>query len=407
MKTVALIPLLFLAAAVATAQSNTPQSTGAKPAPATPTTPATAKGVGPKLELGMTEWNIGTIWWGDPAETQLVIKNVGDAPLTIEHVKTSCGCTVAQPNKSLLAPGESDSVKLTYNTRKGVVKVSQNVTVTTNDPQRPSVVIPVHGEVRPLFNATPTSAIAFNQISTESKLTQTVELTSAYDKPLHLKLKPVPANSPFDVALEELEPGKKYRLSATTRPPLTLGYRNEHVQFETGDATHPSFEINVTANALAPVSVLPSTIYIYSSQQKSTTPPPRQMRLMFLKDRKVEIKEFKSSFDKIRAQVITPPNQRPDPVFDTITFQVYVPNFDELPEAGATLEVITNDSKYPSFTIPIRRQVFNRPATPTAPVAKPGTTGGEIPKANPAQPKPTPTATPAAGQPTPPPSKGG
>lgn len=411
MRSMTIVVALFISSTLAAAQTAAPKTTGVTkptPAPEQPK-PAAPTGPAPKVELSITEWDLGSLWWGDPAESQLQIKNVGELPLEIKHVKTSCGCTVAQPSKKVLASGESDTVKLSYNTKKGALKVSQNITVETNDPVRPTIMIPVRGEVRPLFNCTPTSAINFNQVATESKVSQSIEMENAFDKPLNLKLKPLPANSPFDVTLDEVEAGKKYRLTATTRPPLAIGYRNQPVILETGEASHPTVEVAVTANALAPVSISPAAIFVYSNQQKSATPPaPRPVRLMFLKDRKVEIKEFKSSFEKVRAQVITSPAPRNDPIFETVTFQVYVPYFDELPETGATLEVFTTDPDYPSFTIPIRRQVFNAPGTATG---KPAVTGGQVPKPNapvPPQPQPeSPTPVDEPGKPTPPPSKGG
>lgn len=44
--------------------------------------------------------------------------NVGEAPLIIKQIKSSCGCTVAEkPNKPIL-PGEKGEIKISYDTKR-------------------------------------------------------------------------------------------------------------------------------------------------------------------------------------------------------------------------------------------------------------------------------------------------
>lgn len=58
-----------------------------------------------KLEIAETVYNFGTIGLDKVSHT-FVVKNVGEGPLTIERVATSCGCTTAQLKK-----GDKTSVK--------------------------------------------------------------------------------------------------------------------------------------------------------------------------------------------------------------------------------------------------------------------------------------------------------
>lgn len=85
-----------------------------------------------KLEIVEKEYNFGTIGL-DKASHVFVVKNIGEGPLTINHVSTSCGCTSAQLNKNgrksvmygmdhgnlpkarmILEPGEETDVIVTY-----------------------------------------------------------------------------------------------------------------------------------------------------------------------------------------------------------------------------------------------------------------------------------------------------
>src|SRR5262249_33711331 len=134
------------------------QPAGGAPAPATPGHPTPAAtpqpaapqdpSQAPKLGLSETEWDFGTKWSGEPAEHEVVIRNDGAGPLKFRY-QSSCGCTVAQPSSAQriqegefqyqLGPGQSDKIKITYDTKKNRPEVLQTITITTNDPQQPKI----------------------------------------------------------------------------------------------------------------------------------------------------------------------------------------------------------------------------------------------------------------------------
>jgi rhodanese-related sulfurtransferase len=72
-----------------------------------------------------------------------VLKNVGDEPLTITDVFTSCGCTTAEPAKWELAPEESVDLPATVNTTGFRGTVTRTVSVTSNDPTNPVAVFQI------------------------------------------------------------------------------------------------------------------------------------------------------------------------------------------------------------------------------------------------------------------------
>ena len=83
--------------------------------------------------------------------------NEGDQTVTIESVRSSCGCTVPELEKREYAPGESGEITavFTFGTRTGAQR--KTVSVITNEPDidRQNLVlevnIPVLIEVRPFF----------------------------------------------------------------------------------------------------------------------------------------------------------------------------------------------------------------------------------------------------------------
>ena len=86
----------------------------------------------PVMEFNKTEHDFGEIASGTPVETVFTYKNVGEAPLVITDVKSSCGCTIPKDwSREPLAPGESGKFTVKFN-GKGTNKVTKVVTVTAN-----------------------------------------------------------------------------------------------------------------------------------------------------------------------------------------------------------------------------------------------------------------------------------
>lgn len=77
---------------------------------------AQEKSGGAKIEATEAEYDFGEILEADgPVSHSFVIKNVGTAPLVITRVNASCGCTKPEFSREPIAPGESTTIKITYN----------------------------------------------------------------------------------------------------------------------------------------------------------------------------------------------------------------------------------------------------------------------------------------------------
>jgi hypothetical protein len=62
------------------------------------------------------------------------LKNSGKTDLKIRAVKASCGCTVAAPEKNVLAPGESTFIDAIFDPTGRTGEFKNGITVVTNDP---------------------------------------------------------------------------------------------------------------------------------------------------------------------------------------------------------------------------------------------------------------------------------
>ncbi|MGB3150994.1 MAG: DUF1573 domain-containing protein [Maribacter sp.] len=85
----------------------------------------------PVMNFEKSEHDFGTIEQGTPQETAFKFTNTGNAPLIITDAKSSCGCTVPNPPKEAIAPGESSELLVKFN-GSGQNQVTKTITVTAN-----------------------------------------------------------------------------------------------------------------------------------------------------------------------------------------------------------------------------------------------------------------------------------
>jgi hypothetical protein len=93
------------------------------------------------------EYQFGTVKEGENVEHTFTITNDGKSTLYIRKVKGSCSCTVVQPEKHELAPGESTTMKAIFRTHGKTGGQTRTSDVITNDPERPKVTLILKGDV--------------------------------------------------------------------------------------------------------------------------------------------------------------------------------------------------------------------------------------------------------------------
>ncbi|WP_310992607.1 DUF1573 domain-containing protein [Aequorivita marina] len=87
----------------------------------------------------------GTITKNSDGHRVFEFTNTGDAPLIISDVKSSCGCTVPKKPEGPVAPGESSSIEVKYDTNR-VGPIRKTITVYSNA-SKPMVALKIKGQV--------------------------------------------------------------------------------------------------------------------------------------------------------------------------------------------------------------------------------------------------------------------
>ncbi|WP_111309156.1 DUF1573 domain-containing protein [Confluentibacter sediminis] len=107
----------------------------------------------PILQFEEKEHDFGEIPSGVPVETVFKYKNVGDAPLVITDIKSSCGCTVPQDwSREPLAKGESGQFTVKFN-GSGTNKITKTITVIANT-EKGAETVNITAFIKPSANAT-------------------------------------------------------------------------------------------------------------------------------------------------------------------------------------------------------------------------------------------------------------
>lgn len=320
--------------------------------PVTDTKTPTATGTAPKLQVSTREWDFGEKWAGEPAETTLTLKNVGDAPLRIEKLKTSCGCTAARMENTVLQPGQIEEVKISYNTCTRKEKVSQTIRVHSNDPDNPVTTIAVKGRVKALVKITPSQSLQLGSLGPEDTVTKSVEIQCLYPEPLELKLEDSQPKY-LDVRLDEIERGKSYKLTATTKPPLRDGSLNAVVKLLTGLERMAAIPVRISGSVQLPVAVTPKVLYASSPARQSLQ---RILRLVSRREHPVTITGITTSDPAIKTEILRAKADRSQSGVGSATtmIRVTLPPGDELPTDGATITIATDDAEFSEFVVPVK-----------------------------------------------------
>jgi archaellum component FlaG (FlaF/FlaG flagellin family) len=102
----------------------------------------------PHIVFAKTSHDWGMVNQGDQAHTTFDFKNTGKSNLIIRKTSASCGCTASTPEKTELKPGESSTLKVTYNSAGRQGNEKKTITVITNDPYQSVVTLQIKAEVK-------------------------------------------------------------------------------------------------------------------------------------------------------------------------------------------------------------------------------------------------------------------
>ncbi|GAB4137324.1 DUF1573 domain-containing protein [Thermopirellula anaerolimosa] len=127
--------------------------------------PATAQpgGAQPRVEVSEMEYDFGSIESEGKYRHEFMIRNVGDAPLTLRVGDSSCRCTVLDFSQATLQPQEGIKIAIQFDAHEYFGPVSQHASLVTNDPRNPRVILKIKANVERSIRVVP-AELVFSRI---------------------------------------------------------------------------------------------------------------------------------------------------------------------------------------------------------------------------------------------------
>ncbi len=166
----------------------------APPAPPPPAIPFANSRA--RIKFESTRHDFGTAPHGEKVKHVFKYSNAGEETLEVRNVRTTCGCTAAEPTKRSLAPGESGQVEVVFDTSKkgagrGKQRWSNSVFFASNDPTQRENNQPgmsklvLEGDVTARYRLVPEAGLFFRSFAqgTAENLTATAEIFPTSEPP--------------------------------------------------------------------------------------------------------------------------------------------------------------------------------------------------------------------------------
>ena len=101
---------------------------------------------GPMINFEIETIDYGEISKGSDGVRTFIFENTGNAPLEIQGVRSSCGCTIPKKPEVPIAPGDKGEITVRYDTnRVGVFR--KTITVNTNVSSKAIIALKIKGNV--------------------------------------------------------------------------------------------------------------------------------------------------------------------------------------------------------------------------------------------------------------------
>lgn len=233
--------------------------------------PAKPAPLGPKAQFATPIYDFGRVQSGELVRYTFVFTNVGDQALEITHVQPSCGCTAAGEWSRKVEPGQEGTVPIQFNSANFNGQVFKTISVTSNDREKPSMVLQLKGTVWKPIELVPQYTV-INLPPDVSKASASVRIVNHTDTALDILS--LQCSTPlFSVAIVTNEPGKEYTLELHSISELPSGNNVQgRINLKTSSTKTPTLDIPFWVNVQPVVSVIPQRISLPPTPLKAKAP---------------------------------------------------------------------------------------------------------------------------------------
>jgi hypothetical protein len=305
--------------------------------------------------VGETSFDFGSIPQGQTVTARFVLENSGDETLAVERMEFSMPGLAARV-KQRLEPGEATTVEVTWDTAKLRREVEGSLTLYLNDPSMPQLVLRLSGIVDPAIEFLPKPAFYFSQFSGERQ-TQSITLKNNQDQPFALEnLATTSAN--FEHRFRELEAGRLFELTVSTRPGTPAGRYRDSLFIQTTDAKHARLHVEVNILVKPDVFIDPGAVDFGSLSRSHIRANPsvldfiRQTLVISRREGQMRLTSLTSELPFLAVKA------NPEGAAETFMLEVGIdPDRMKTGPISGSVRIGTDDPDFPELTIPVRGSI--------------------------------------------------
>jgi hypothetical protein len=214
----------------------------------------------PQIKVNVEKYDFGKSIEGEKLFYDFEISNSGDGDLILKTVRATCGCTVAQPEKTEIKPGESTKIHVEFNTADREGEQQQYIYVYSNDPKRKELRLAVKTDIL-TKESKEAQSIKFGKLKLDKNVHDfgnvqegkyyiaNIKITNAGDADLEIKNITTTCGCTAALAVDKIvKPGKstllKIELDTTDREGKFVRVVNIH----TSDRNQPLQTVTLFAN---------------------------------------------------------------------------------------------------------------------------------------------------------------
>ncbi len=189
---------------------------------------------------------------------EVKLTNVGLAPLSISGVTADCSCTVAKPEKSTLAPGETTSLKISVETRAALGVLHRVVRVASSAGE---LVLPIELAVSNYKSWQLVPATPVMPPSTKGRVAE-VAATLQFTGEGKTQLGEISCTPNWLEVVADTVDGKLFKLKFSKRPETPAGNHTVNVVVATADPGQPTLTFNLFMPVSSELRVVPNPVVL-------------------------------------------------------------------------------------------------------------------------------------------------
>ncbi len=305
--------------------------------PAGPGAAPAAAGL-PKIELQTTAYDMGVVPSTEIAVQKMKVFNRGQAPLKIERVSTSCGCTTGEMEQSLIPPGGESNLIIRVDPKKipGFF-ASKVLTVHSNDAANPHPTIDVVTHVQPEVEFDP-EVLDFGSVELGQSAKASARVRQMQDAPLELTSAVFQRDPPYLKVTQTLAPeaewrtpGKReYVIDVEILPTAPTGPYDEWIILSTNLTRIAQLPLKFKGTIVGPYELAPRTVAV-----RGVTPGTPMTGVLTLTG-KQDLRVLEVANSNTAVKVTHRPGEKPN----TVTFDFTVPERTASPSLRDTWKIV-------------------------------------------------------------------